>query len=80
MLKKLRKHLSLEWLLFRARVSRHVDKRSRQVAWLLPRRVVMWCYLRVAAYATTDGVCNSTPVPEVTMMDALNCWTTDHGL
>ena len=44
-----------------------------KVAWLLPRRVVTWCYVRVGAHATT-GKYGNTIVPELSMMDALGRW------
>ena len=40
---------------------------------LLPKTLVMWCYVRVAAHATT-GEYSNTVVPELTMMDALKRW------
>lgn len=43
------------------------------IAWRLPRKLVMWCYIRVGAHATT-GRYGSTVVPELTMMDALKRW------
>lgn len=47
----------------------------RWVVWRLPRTVVMWCYIRVGAHATT-GQYGDTVVPELGMMDALQRW--DH--
>jgi hypothetical protein len=52
---------------------RWTEKAAMAIAWRLPRRVVMWCYVRVGAHATT-GRYGSTLVPEVTMMDALGRW------
>lgn len=43
------------------------------VAWHLPRYLVMWCYIRVAAHATM-GKYGNTVVTELTMMDALKRW------
>jgi hypothetical protein len=45
----------------------------RWIAWHLPRTLVMWCYFRVAAHATT-GRFGSTVVPELSMMDAIQRW------
>lgn len=45
----------------------------RKVAWLLPRQVAMWAYIRVAAHATTGEYAN-TVVPDITMMEALDRW------
>jgi hypothetical protein len=36
----------------------------------LPKRLVYWCYIQVATYATT-GKHGNTVVPELSMMDAL---------
>jgi hypothetical protein len=39
----------------------------------LPRKLVMWCAVRVGAHATT-GKHGSTIVPELSFMDALKRW------
>lgn len=46
---------------------------AKWLAWQLPELVVYWCYLRVAAHATS-GKWSSTPVPNLSMMDALDRW------
>lgn len=51
----------------------------QKIAWLLPKSVVMWAYLRVGAHATT-GKYGSVIVPEVSMMDALDRWSNDHNI
>ena len=55
----------------------YADKRRdaaiRWLAWRLPHRLVMWCYIRVGAHATT-GQFGDTIVPELSMMDALKRW------
>lgn len=48
---------------------------AKRAAWLLPRRVVMWAFIRVGAHATTGHYAN-TVVPELSMMDALGRWPT----
>jgi hypothetical protein len=53
--------------------SRQAERALRWVVWRLPRRMIMWCYIRVAAHATT-GRYGDTAVPELTMMDALKRW------
>jgi hypothetical protein len=45
----------------------------RAIVWRLPRRLVMWSYIRVGAHATT-GKYGNTVVPEITMMEALKRW------
>ncbi len=46
---------------------------AMKVAWLLPRRVVMWATIRVGAHATT-GAHSSHVVPELRFMDAVQRW------
>ena len=46
----------------------------RWLAWKLPRGLVYWCYIRVAATVTTDGPMTRIPVPEIGMMDALGAY------
>lgn len=49
------------------------EKVQRKIAWLLPRSIVMWAYIRVVLHAT-NGKWGNTVVPEVTAMDALKRW------
>ena len=51
------------------------EKLVMNFAWLLPRYLVMWCYVRVVAHATT-GQFGNTIVPELSAMDALKRWDT----
>jgi hypothetical protein len=44
-----------------------------KLVWRLPRRLVMWCYIRVLSNATT-GPYGNTVVPELKAMDALQRW------
>lgn len=63
----------------------HIVRRKeniiRWVAWHLPKTLVMWCYMRVAAHATT-GQYSNTNVAELGMMDAIKRWDapTSEGL
>jgi hypothetical protein len=43
------------------------------IAWALPRELVMWCFVRVAAHATMGEYGNNTP-DNVSIMDALQRW------
>lgn len=52
-----------------------LDKILMKLAWLLPRRIVMWCAIRVAAHATTGKYGNQV-VPELSAMDAIQRWRT----
>lgn len=44
-----------------------------KIAWLLPKQIVMWAYVRVGAHATT-GEYGSTNPTELGMMEALERW------
>ena len=61
------------WLDRRYLAGKQAEQALRWVAWRLPRRLVMWCYIRVGAHATT-GQYENTVVPELSMMDALKRW------
>jgi hypothetical protein len=50
-----------------------VDAVLQWLAWRLPRRLVMWCAIRLIAHAT-QGRYGDTVVPELTAMDALQRW------
>ena len=49
------------------------DKIARAVVWRLPRRLVYWSAIRVAASATT-GRYSDQIVPDLTVVDALDRW------
>lgn len=49
------------------------EKLSMKLAWLLPKRVAAWAYIRVHAHATCTDFSNKHP-DEVTLSDALKCW------
>lgn len=65
----LRYHLSRERILERV---------CTAIAWRLPRRLVMWCAIRVIAHAT-QGPYSGQVVPELTAMDALKRWDVPHN-
>jgi len=54
------------------------DEITRKIAWKLPRRLIVWCYVRVVAYATT-GKYGNTVVPELGAMEALGRYEQDHS-
>lgn len=62
--------LSLEYRLWKIRTKERV---TMKIAWMLPRSVAMWAYVRVGAHATT-GKYENTVVPELSMLDALGRW------
>jgi hypothetical protein len=49
------------------------DSLIQKIAWRLPKRLVMWSYIRVVAHATT-GQYSDTVVPEITATEALKRW------
>lgn len=68
----MKKRISLEWLLIRAEWSRFIERASRKVAWLLPKQVVWWAYLRVVGNATSGKW--GTPPDELNWRDAIARW------
>lgn len=50
------------------------EKIAIWIAWRLPRRLVMWCAIRLMANAT-QGQYDTQIVPELKAMDALQRWT-----
>lgn len=52
-----------------------LDKLAMKFAWMLPRRVAMWCAIRIGAHATT-GKYGGQIVPELGFMDAVKRWDT----
>ena len=52
---------------------RFTEKCWMKIAWMLPRSLVAWAYIRVVAHATT-GQYGSTVVPELGAMDAFKRW------
>lgn len=49
------------------------EKLVMKVAWKLPKKLVMWCAVRVIAHATTGEYSNQV-VPELGAMEALDRW------
>lgn len=60
--------LYLKWRLISTR-----DAMFRDVAWLLPRRLVYWSAIRLMAHATT-GPHEKQVVPDLLAVDALKRW------
>lgn len=56
------------------RVSRWSERLTVWIAWHLPRILVMWCSVRLAAHATMGEWGNTDP-SELSVMDALERWT-----
>jgi len=56
------------------RIKDHMkDKIYIWIAWHLPRTLVMWCAIRVHAYAT-QGKWSGQIAPELTAMDSVQRW------
>jgi hypothetical protein len=49
------------------------EKIAMFIAWRLPKRLVMWCAIRVIAHAT-QGEYERQIVPDLSAMDALQRW------
>ncbi len=61
------------WVHVKYEINKRGDALLRTIVWKLPKRLVMWGYIRVAAHATT-GKYGNTVVPELSMMEALKRW------
>lgn len=59
--------------MIRAKLAAAWDKVCRAIAWRLPKRMVMWCAIRVIAYAT-QGKWSSENVGDVSAMSAVERW------
>ena len=54
-------------------IERFKERLAMKLAWALPRRLGMWCAIRVGAHATT-GAHSTQVVPELNFMDAIKRW------
>ena len=63
---------SIRWYL-QDTIGRWPDKICMFIAWRLPRRLIMWCAMRLGANAT-QGKYETQIVPELTFMDAVGRW------
>jgi len=50
-----------------------IDRIFMRIAWLLPKRLVFWCSIRLGVYATS-GDYRETEVPTLLFMEALERW------
>ena len=55
------------------KIGRFGEALARKAAWLLPRKIVYWCAIRVWAHATT-GPYGNTEAPAVTCSTAIERW------
>jgi hypothetical protein len=54
------------------------DRFMRFLAWLLPKRLVMWCAYRVGSHAT-QGKYSKQVVPDLMFIEAMERWENDDG-
>ena len=71
--KEIEMNVNLTKAIFLMDVRNFGDTIVRKIAWLLPRRLVTWCFYRVFGYAT-QGDYGNTDVTEVTAMEVLTRW------
>lgn len=50
-----------------------LDDINMKIAWILPRKLVYWCAVRIGAFATTGKFSNQS-VPELNFMEAIKRW------
>ena len=50
-----------------------LDRIYMFLAWHLPKRLVMWCAMRIGAHAT-QGKYDTQIVPELNFMNAMERW------
>jgi len=60
---------------FKYEAKKFSEKILMGIAWSLPKKLVMWCAVRLMAHATT-GQYSSQIVPDLTIIDALRRWDT----
>lgn len=58
---------------YRYQARKFSEKVQRKIVWLMPRKLVMWAFIRVVAHATT-GKWENQIVPELGVMEALERW------
>jgi len=46
---------------------------AMKIAWMMPKKIVYWCAIRLIAFAT-QGKYSGTIVPDLTAMDAIKRW------
>lgn len=67
------KEKSMSLIELKYQTGRRFEKLLRTIVWALPRKVVMWAFIRVVAHATTGKYSNQI-VPKLTVIDALSRW------
>ena len=69
----------MSWFELKYQIHKRYERALLWFVWRLPRTIVKWSYIRVAANATT-GRYENTIVPELSMMDALQRWDDGRGI
>lgn len=54
------------------KINKLIDQFNIWLAWKLPDQLIIWCFARLAAYASMK-YSNKTP-SDISIIDALNCW------
>ena len=63
----------MRMLIIRHWLDRKAEKILTWFVWRLPKKIVMWSFVRVTAHAST-GKWSNQIVPDLTAMDALKRW------
>jgi len=71
--------LQFKAAMFRYEADKLIEKVLMAIAWSMPRKLAMWCAIRVIAHATTGKYSNQV-VPDLSAMDALDRWDKHNGL
>lgn len=58
---------------FKYQATKFSEKVQRKIVWMMPRKLVMWAYIRVVSHATT-GKWSNQVVPELSAIEALERW------
>lgn len=58
---------------FKYQATKFSEKVQRKIVWAMPRKLVMWAFIRVVSHATT-GKWSNQVVPELGAMEALERW------
>jgi hypothetical protein len=57
-----------------------MDKLWRTLAWIMPKKLVYWCSIRLGSHVTTSYEHREVVAPDLTLLAALQQWERDYGL
>lgn len=60
--------------MFKYEAEKRYDQTLHWIARHLPRRLLMWCYIVVAAHATTTGEYATRTPDDISLIDGLKIW------